>query len=192
MAVSTFQTEQYTSAHFVESAGVVLLETRTRKVCLVHYKAKDEWLLPKGRRNVCESRQSAALREAKEETGYTCAMLAVEMVTRAPPPGEDVDDIAYHHGTELAGEPFMVTMRHLHKRHVKVIWWYVAAIDMAVRKGDGEALFEPGLFSFEEALSAWAAYVPKRSGRGCSCFGSLWRQYWLNGIPAKAVKNDAR
>ncbi|KAK6840185.1 NUDIX domain-containing protein [Apiospora arundinis] len=57
---------------------------RKKKVCLLHYMAKDQWLLPKGRRNCRETRQAAAVREVREESGYACRLRPVTMPTRAP------------------------------------------------------------------------------------------------------------
>ncbi|KAK4539221.1 hypothetical protein LTR36_000876 [Oleoguttula mirabilis] len=135
MPNSPFRTEQFTSEHFVESAGVVLIHKSSRKVCLIHHRHEDQWLLPKGRRNLAESREEAATREAKEETGYACDILPISMKSRAPPTGDDDDGV---HVYESVYEAFMVTLRHLDERDVKVIWWYVAAVDERAGKAAGE------------------------------------------------------
>lgn len=73
MATSSNITIQYTSEQFVESCGAILFDLRANKpkaVCLIHYHAKNEWMLAKGRRNCGESRHQAALREVSEETDY--------------------------------------------------------------------------------------------------------------------------
>lgn len=152
MAASKFRTEQYTSEHFVESAGVVLIHETERKVCLIHDKAEDLWLLPKGRRDVGESRQAAALREGKEETGFTAVMKNIIMKTRAPPAGSQVD-MVYDYPKGVKGEPFMVTFRHLDEGNVKVIWWYIAVVDEGVEQEAGEAQFEAEMVGFDDAAA---------------------------------------
>ena len=156
MAQSAFVTRQFASDCFVESCGAILFDIASteKQVCLLHYLKKDEWLLPKGRRNQHESRQDAALREVVEETGYLCHLLPVTMPTRAPSerdPYDTPDHVRIHsHSTE----PFMVTFREIHNgERMKLIWWYIAALDSdsAENKGAGEADFDPQFFSVIEA-----------------------------------------
>ncbi len=85
MAASRFPTSQHTSEQIVESAGAILFRLLTQEVCLLHLLPRDEYVLAKGRRNIGESRQKAALREVKEETGYCCRLLPITMSSRAPP-----------------------------------------------------------------------------------------------------------
>lgn len=85
------ESRQYPSTQFVETAGAILLRLSKKQVCLIHYLAKSEWLLPKGRRNCGESRHQAALREAREEMGYQCQLHHVSMPTRAAPIEETAD-----------------------------------------------------------------------------------------------------
>ena len=63
MAVSRFESEQYTSEAFVESVGAVLFRLSTQEICVLHLLDRDEYVLAKGRRNCGESRQDAAIRE---------------------------------------------------------------------------------------------------------------------------------
>lgn len=152
MATSKFQTEQYNAEQFVESVGAIAIKVSTREVCLVQYLG--EWMLAKGRRNIGESRSQAALREMKEETGYSCILLPLTMTTRAPPATEagDYPDQPKLH--EKVCEPFMLTCRHLDgDRGIKLIWWYIAAIDESAEVGPGEEQFITRLVRFEEALS---------------------------------------
>ncbi|KAK0993611.1 hypothetical protein LTR91_007966 [Friedmanniomyces endolithicus] len=142
---------QYTAEQFVESAGAILFKLSTRQICLVHRLSTGEWLLPKGRRNVGESRAEAAIREAAEETGFQCRLLPLTMTTRAPPAKETAncrDKPRVHHGV---CEPFKVTCRPLSGvANLKIIWWYIGAIDEEVSPGAGETQFEVRLFGFEE------------------------------------------
>lgn len=152
MAASTFNATQYDAPHFVESVGAIAIKVSTRELCLVHYDKRDEWLLAKGRRNVGESRHKAALREMQEETGFTCHLLPLTMTTRAPPAmevGDTPDEPCVHHE---ATEPFMLTCRQLKDgKDVKLIWWYIAAIDETAEVEGGETQFRAQLVGFDEA-----------------------------------------
>ncbi|KAH8602396.1 hypothetical protein B0O99DRAFT_680522 [Bisporella sp. PMI_857] len=152
MAASSFRTNQYTSSQFVESAGAILFSLTTRKVCLVRLITRDEWLLAKGRRACGESRLSAALREATEETGYKCRPLLVTMQTRATPKIETDRTSDMPQTYQDMSEPFNLTIRTLGEQDVKLIWWYIATIDDAAPIGKGEDAFEVGLFTFDEAI----------------------------------------
>lgn len=153
MAASSFQTAQYPSTSFTESVGAIALNLSTRQILLVHYAKRDEWLLAKGRRNVGESRHEAALREMREEIGYSCNLLPLTMTTRAPPAVETGDTPEEARAHENVVEPFMLTCRHLNDgREVKLIWWYIAAIDESAETGKGEEQFDAQLFGFEEAV----------------------------------------
>lgn len=155
MATSPYITTQYASEQFVESCGAILFNTRRKTVCLIHYHAKDEWLLAKGRRNCGESRQQAALREVREETGYQAYLHPVMMHTRAPleerGPLPD-QPRSYPHLVE----PFMVTLRQLGgdgEKDIKLIWWFVAALDEGAMPGAaGEEEFTPEFFPLQEAM----------------------------------------
>lgn len=59
---------------------VRLVLPQGKKVCLIQYHAKNEWLLAKGRRNCGESRREATLRELREETGYSAYLHPVTML----------------------------------------------------------------------------------------------------------------
>ncbi|KAF2744332.1 hypothetical protein M011DRAFT_470468 [Sporormia fimetaria CBS 119925] len=158
MASSNYATSQYTSEEFVESSGAILfdLSPKQSKVCLIHYIAKDEWLLAKGRRNCGESRHEAALREVREETGYPCHLHPVTMSTRAPPRVETGFVADQPRTFSNLTEPFMLTIRRMDgKSNAKLIWWYIAALDKdpATDKSNGEAEFKAEFFSWDEALA---------------------------------------
>jgi 8-oxo-dGTP pyrophosphatase MutT (NUDIX family) len=129
MASSQFQSEQYFSESFVESAGAVVFRLSTQEICIVHLLKRDEYVLAKGRRNFGESRQTAALREVMEETGYSCRLLPVTMSTRNPPTVETkhVPDKPRLHVDSC--EPFALQFRRLAADHLKLIWWYIAAVN---------------------------------------------------------------
>ncbi|KAL8830054.1 MAG: hypothetical protein Q9191_001647 [Dirinaria sp. TL-2023a] len=129
MAISRFESEQYTSEAFVESVGAILFRLSLRQVCVLHLLKRDEYVPAKGRRNCEESRQNAAMREIVEETGFQCRLVHLNMSTRAPPSveTEQLRDEARLY-TAIC-EPFTLQLRRLGKDDIKLIWWYIAAID---------------------------------------------------------------
>ena len=129
MATSRFESEQYTSEAFVESVGAVLFQLSNWEVCVLHLLKRDEYVLAKGRRNCGESRKDAAIRELTEETGYSCRLLDLNMSTRAPPAVETEqlsDEARFHTGI---CEPFTLQLRRLDEGDVKLIWWFIAAVN---------------------------------------------------------------
>ncbi|KAK4140704.1 uncharacterized protein C8A04DRAFT_39712 [Dichotomopilus funicola] len=139
MATSRFKTAIYTAEKFVESAGTVLLRLSTREVCILHTLLhRDEYILPKGRRNLGESRQTTAIRETIEETGIPCRLLPVNLVSRVCPAGTAIEtehDEHQHLPDEArlfegcACEPIALQTRHVGEGEVKLIWWFVAAVN---------------------------------------------------------------
>ncbi|KAI4165362.1 MAG: hypothetical protein LQ342_001230 [Letrouitia transgressa] len=129
MASSRFESEQFFSESFVESVGAILFRLSTREICTVHLYDRNEYVLAKGRRNCGETRQSAAMREIAEETGLRCSILPIKMVTRNPPAVEaqHVPDEPRLHID--ACEPFALQLRCLAEDNVKLIWWYIAAVE---------------------------------------------------------------
>ncbi|KAK0516429.1 hypothetical protein JMJ35_001032 [Cladonia borealis] len=129
MAVSQFDSEQYTSEAFVESVGAILFRLSRREVCVLHLLNRDEYVLAKGRRNCGESRKDTAVRELMEESGFSCRLLHLDMSTRAPSAveTEQLGDEA-HFYTGIC-EPFNLQLRRLKEGDVKLIWWYIAAVD---------------------------------------------------------------
>lgn len=154
MAASTFNATQYDAEHFIESVGAIAIKVSTREVCLIHYEKRDEWLLAKGRRNAGESRHTAAVREFQEETGFACHLMPLTMTTRAPPAMEDGDTPDEPRAHCGATEPFMLTCRQLKDgKDVKLIWWYIAAIDETAEVEGGETQFRAQLVGFSEATN---------------------------------------
>ena len=96
---------------------------------MLHHRKRDEYVLAKGRRNCGESRKDAAIRELKEETGYSCRLLDLDMSTRAPPAVETEqlsDEARFYTGI---CEPFTLQLRRLGEGDIKLIWWYIAAVN---------------------------------------------------------------
>ena len=50
-------------------AGMVIIQPTTHKIVVVYETEKEYWFLPRGRKDVGESLEQAALREAHEEVG---------------------------------------------------------------------------------------------------------------------------
>jgi 8-oxo-dGTP pyrophosphatase MutT (NUDIX family) len=155
MTESKFPTVQLFSEEFVESAGAVIFHLPKKELCLVRVRPGGEWLLPKGRRNCGESRQQAALREAREETGYNARILTVNMSTRTPPIIEIEDYPDKPREFEHIAEPFVLTTRQLGERNQKLIWWYIASVDeqtMLDRVPPGDAEFQATFFPYAIAI----------------------------------------
>ncbi|KAK5108357.1 hypothetical protein LTR62_008387 [Meristemomyces frigidus] len=142
----------YLAQDLVESCGAVIIHRSTRRVCLIRVRTHDYYTLPKGPRNISESRADAALREVKEETGYTCRMLPVQLRNLAPPAGEDSFGPFTHNN--VVDEPFMTEVREVADIPTKIISWYLAEIDETVAKLNGEQKFQPTLLSVDIAKKA--------------------------------------
>ena len=119
----------YTAERFVESAGTILFRLSTREICILRLLERDECVLPKGRRNLGESCRVTATREAIEETGIPCRLLPVDLVSRACPAigkGNIPDE---PRAFKAVCEPITLQIRHTGEGEVKVIWWFVAAVN---------------------------------------------------------------
>ncbi|KAG6806969.1 hypothetical protein H0H92_009331 [Tricholoma furcatifolium] len=127
---SKYPTTQYLADDFVISAGSVLFrksQSHDLEICLIHNTPRNEWLLPKGRKDRGESIEVAAVRETFEETGYPCALWPLRMPTRATIPGENSKDDVVRVGDNLV-EPIAVSIRDLGKDGAKIIWWYITIV----------------------------------------------------------------
>ncbi|KAI0465675.1 NUDIX domain-containing protein [Xylaria cf. heliscus] len=147
MAERRWKSTLYPADLFVESCGAIVFDRAAaadRKVCVLNLTTRGgEWVLPKGRRNCHETRQEAARREVREESGYGVALLPLTLPTRAPSAAEppDVGDVARVYDAVV--EPFMLDVRDLAGKGVKLVWWFVAQLDPAAldAKGEGEEKF---------------------------------------------------
>lgn len=85
-------------------AGMVVIQPATGKVLLLYEPRIDYWFFPKGRKDVGESLEQTALREAYEESGYRVEFLPLYLPTNAPiPPAER------GHGDLPSTEPFYIS-----------------------------------------------------------------------------------
>ncbi|KAJ7222196.1 hypothetical protein GGX14DRAFT_428198 [Mycena pura] len=77
--------------NFLLGAGMVVFQPETHKVVVLYESKKKYWFLPKGRKDVGESLEQTALREAYEESGYRVEFLPLFTQTSAPGPPSDRD-----------------------------------------------------------------------------------------------------
>ncbi|KAF4949828.1 hypothetical protein FGADI_8625 [Fusarium gaditjirri] len=151
MAASNLQTETFTSENLVESAGTILFRLSTQEVCVMRDIKRNEYILPKGRRNVGEARCDTAIRETTEETGISCRLLPINIKSRLCSSEEmDVTDEARLF--KGVYEPFSVQMRRIAEGEMKLIWWYVAAVNENKPVGKCEDEFEIVWCGHEEVL----------------------------------------
>ncbi|KAI0056830.1 hypothetical protein BV25DRAFT_1813410 [Artomyces pyxidatus] len=71
---------------FQLAASTVILQPSSGKVVIVHDTEKKTWFLPRGRKDVGESLEQCALREAYEESGYRAEFLPLCLPSLAPTP----------------------------------------------------------------------------------------------------------
>ncbi|KAF9006026.1 NUDIX hydrolase domain-like protein [Cyathus striatus] len=72
------------SINFMLGAGMVIFQQNTHKIVLVYERKRKYWFLPRGRKDVGESLEETALREAYEEAGYNVEFLPHYGPTRQP------------------------------------------------------------------------------------------------------------
>jgi 8-oxo-dGTP pyrophosphatase MutT (NUDIX family) len=130
MATSTPATQMYTGDKFVESAGTILFKLSTQEVCVLRLLKHDEYIFPKGRRILGESRQVTATRETMEETGIPCRLLPVNLVSRVCPAIEEEEHFPDEpRFFEAVCEPITLQTRYIRQGRIKLIWWFVAAVN---------------------------------------------------------------
>jgi 8-oxo-dGTP pyrophosphatase MutT (NUDIX family) len=155
MALSKYPTDQFPSTNFLICGGSILFaSTRAPlQVCLLRHNVRNEWLLPKGRKDRGEGVPATAVRETFEETGYPCRQLPLDLVTRAPAAGSQTKDAPAP--VRACEEPFMLTLRRTEGAGVKLIWWFASVRTGADKVGGTQTAvesFESAFFGVEEAL----------------------------------------
>jgi len=60
----------WASSDFLLGAGMVIIQRRTHLVVVVHDTQQQNWFFPRGRKNIGESLEQAAIREAYEEVNF--------------------------------------------------------------------------------------------------------------------------
>ncbi|KAG6883633.1 hypothetical protein C0993_004985 [Termitomyces sp. T159_Od127] len=76
----------WSSENFMLGAGMVIIQPSTHKLVLVYDTQYKYWFFPRGRKDVGESLETTALREAYEESGYRATFLPLFTPTHAPSP----------------------------------------------------------------------------------------------------------
>lgn len=137
--------EVYHSQDFTESCGTILVDKVTRTICLLEERSTRFLVLPKGRRDTFESRQAAALRETREESGYACRLAAIELPTRTTAPGGNPDAPDRSRVVRGTGEPFTMLAIPRPAGRVKLVWYFLAETTREYdgRGLDGKAYFGP-------------------------------------------------
>ncbi|KAI1798321.1 hypothetical protein LXA43DRAFT_979817 [Ganoderma leucocontextum] len=169
--------KQFTSREFVLAAGAVPFQFDAsgapKRVLLAHHAPRDAWLLSKGRKDEGEDLATTAIREVVEETGYPCRLHSVpHLPTCAPLPVELAGMDYQPHSARIANnstEPFMITLRPLGVGMLKLIFWYIGAVDVpyeeeSSRTGNlqpgshqlAEGFDEIRLFDIDEAMEKLA------------------------------------
>ena len=133
---------------FVISCGAVTIDLKHQKVLTVHKRGTKRHVLPKGRKNIGESLEDAAIREVYEESGYQCHLVSHGLPTRATTPSARTshrEPIAVQQRLVLVGE----------QKHRKLIFWYLGEGDSTAEwvpdtQDKGED-FETEWLPFDEA-----------------------------------------
>ncbi|WEW61330.1 hypothetical protein PRK78_006820 [Emydomyces testavorans] len=125
------------SHSFVISCGTISVDLAHNKVLLIYFRTAGEYLLPKGRKNIGETLEQAALRETFEETGHQVELLSLAIQTLATvgdsaSPAEDDKE-----KDRPVTEPVAVTQRVTKEGVLKIIFWFAASGDSTERPKEG-------------------------------------------------------
>ncbi|KAF8900424.1 hypothetical protein CPB84DRAFT_1815380 [Gymnopilus junonius] len=149
----------WSSHDFMLGAGMVLIQRNTHKIVMVYETKEKYWFFPRGRKDVGESLEQTALREAYEESGYRAEFLPLLNPTRQP----TAPNTQYH---ELNTEPIFMTIaswspktrngRVYDNGGEYLTTWYVGEIpeDAVHETGTGmpdEQNFQSDLLTYEQA-----------------------------------------
>lgn len=124
----------------------------------MHYAAEDVWLLAKGRKDEGEDLSTAATREVYEETGFACRLHPVPRLPTCAPVHAPVADGFQPQAARIAQdstEPFSITVRPLGVGRIKMIFWYIGAIDIPYETdadGSPAATRDPGSHQIAEGF----------------------------------------
>ncbi|KIM41860.1 hypothetical protein M413DRAFT_445070 [Hebeloma cylindrosporum] len=153
----------WSSLDFMLGAGMVIIQQHTHKIVVVFETREGYWFFPRGRKDIGESLEKAALREAYEESGYRAQFLPLMNPTRQPPvPGASEQSMILNtepiYMTITASQPSRTRagqLRDLGREYLTT--WYVGQIpeDAVAETGTGmpdEQNYQSHLLSFEEAF----------------------------------------
>ncbi len=110
------------SDDFVLSSGTVPIDIPKGLVLLLYNRPKGEYMLPKGRKNVGETLEAAAIRETTEESGFECHLFQHQLLTNA----QETRDTRHT-------EPIAVQQR-INEGIRKIILWYISEVDSCSRQ----------------------------------------------------------
>ncbi|KAH8080713.1 hypothetical protein BXZ70DRAFT_960089 [Cristinia sonorae] len=98
------------AANFLIGAGILIIQRETGKVVVIHGSRRPEYcFLPRGRKDVGEDIQAAALREGYEESGYRPTLLPLPIPSLAP---YSPADARPQEEKRLTTEPLYISMHH--------------------------------------------------------------------------------
>ena len=84
--------------------------------------------------------------------GYSCRLLPVKLETRATPVVEAVNTPDEPRIYEGSKEPFYLTSRLVGEKNLKLIWWFIAAINEDEEEKACEDGYDRMLVGYKEAL----------------------------------------
>ncbi|KAK0457048.1 uncharacterized protein EV420DRAFT_537400 [Desarmillaria tabescens] len=74
----------WASCDFMVGSGMVIIQPSSHKIVVCYDSLRKAYFLPKGRKDIGESLEEAAVREAYEESGYETQHFPLHKATRAP------------------------------------------------------------------------------------------------------------
>jgi 8-oxo-dGTP pyrophosphatase MutT (NUDIX family) len=96
------------------------------QICILRHTETNHFVLPKGRKDVKESLEHAAVRETFEESGFPCELLPCPMSIRAPNPELYIG--LRPHIEAASEEPFTMTITTQKDGSLKLIFWYLMRV----------------------------------------------------------------
>jgi 8-oxo-dGTP pyrophosphatase MutT (NUDIX family) len=93
---------------------------------------------------------AAAVRETFEETGYSCELLPLDLITRAPVAGAQSADAAMAVGG--SEEPFMVTLRRTKEGGIQILSWFATVCAAGADKVVGVPELQTEVEEYESAF----------------------------------------
>ncbi|TBU59954.1 hypothetical protein BD310DRAFT_876361 [Dichomitus squalens] len=158
------------ASDFMLGSGMAIIQPSSGKVVILCQREKDRhgrehsyWFLPKGRKDVGESLEQTALREAYEESGYRVSMLPVVLPHNAPNPPGSIRRLDRSRILPCT-EPIYISLMGYgrggrnHQRGEYLTFWYVgqipadATVEAGTRMAD-EVDYETHLVTIQEALA---------------------------------------